>query len=58
MSTTNSPAPEQLHSEFKSLRKPGASGDFFVFLVEHRCVLLIASEQRRIGDNFSSHIQL
>jgi hypothetical protein len=33
-------------------------GDFFVFLVEHRTVLLIASEQRRIDDNFSSHIQL
>jgi hypothetical protein len=31
-------------------------GHFFVFLVEHRGVLLMPSDQRRIRDNFSSHI--
>ena len=57
MSTANNPAPEQLQSESshcasRSLR------DFFVFLVEHRGVLLIPSDQRRIRDNFPSHILL
>jgi hypothetical protein len=57
MSTANSTAPEQLQAEVKSLRKPEPRR-FFVFLVEHRGVLLIPSDQRRIRDNFPSHILL